>query len=193
MSTKQDTTTPITPKRRQLSSGDVFEHNGHTFRIEIIQDDNQEQPWEAHDGHGVVGRAADMTGRSRLLYGRGSKLYYDQSATETRAMQEGWGLSDQDKDKLTIKLKHKPTQREIMLEAIEKDFEYLRSWCLGEWWWVGVKVVMVKVDQDADGGYFETKWQASLWGMESHAKEYLTDTAYELADEILSERNEGGK
>ena len=32
---------------------DTFEHKGHTFRVKVLDDDN-DPPWEQGDGHGPV-------------------------------------------------------------------------------------------------------------------------------------------
>ena len=64
-------------------------------------------------------------------------------------------------------------------KAALADYERLRRYCDGHWSYVGV-IVTASRDGIELG-------HASLWGLESDAGDYLTDTANELADEALDE------
>jgi len=123
-------------KQKQLTSGDVFEHNGKTFKFDVHPDYDMGEPWIEHDGHGVISewttRDAEQSERV-LCSDRGRNRYYDLAATLEIATRDGWG----------------PTP----IVAIEEDFKHLQAWCDNKWGWVGVAVTLLKVDEDAPDGY----------------------------------------
>lgn len=108
-----------------MSNTNTFEHKGHTFRIEIEQDEDMREPWEEHDGHGIV---SDWTTRDKapgervLNADRTSKRYYDVQETIKRARADGWGTDEQALERV---LGRKPTKREIIADAVERDFDSL--------------------------------------------------------------------
>lgn len=119
----------------------TYTHKGHVITVEWDRDQDMGVPWKEHDGHGIV---SDWTRRDkypgeRLLHQEdrdyGSKRYYDVEATMKLAKKDGWGLTAEDETKLAEKLGHKPTKKEIVAEAVDRDFEFLRAWCSDEWEW----------------------------------------------------------
>lgn len=160
---------------------EIFELNGLTFKAEIESCTDMGPPWKEHDGHGVV---SDWTTRERQTYERvlaesnGSKRYYHYRESIDKANRESWGLSPEDVKALSEKLGREPTNYEIHVEAVERDFQRLRAWCNDEWCWCGVVVTLLDVDGD------ETDRVESLWGIESDAGDYLDEVAKELAAEI---------
>jgi len=194
--TKQNTdtstqaNTSASTKRKTLSDGQTFEHKGHSFKFEVKHDEHMGPPWKEHDGHGVVSDWTDRpeTASERAIaYDRGSHLFYDIDATIELALKDSWGVDEKTKADLSKEYKGKGLKYEIARAATMQDFERMKGWCQNEWWWVGVVVTMLKADEDAPNGYFETKHRKSLWGIESDSEEFLSDTGYELAEEILRE------
>lgn len=166
-----------------LFDGEIFEHGGRKFKFEEDYDQDMRAPWEEYDGIGIV---SEWTNRDkypgeRVLsterYGY-SKRYYDFQATMKKAKQEGWGLSPEDKEKLAKRLGRTPTKGDIVAEAVEKDFEYCRSWANNEWHWVFVGVAQVDEDGNKIG---DTEY---LGGLNSDDHEHIEMTAHELADNI---------
>lgn len=95
------------------------------------------------------------------------------------ALKDGWGCGD-DAHKHT-------TKRQRAACAVDQDFEYLRRWCADEWCWLYAVVTLLDDDSDTDPAE-ETDHRASLGGIDGDhdGGKYLTDVAYELADEILA-------
>lgn len=65
---------------------------------------------------------------------------------------------------MAAKLGRTPTQGDIVAEAVQRDFDYLRRWCTDQWSYVGVVVKFISEDLE----------------------ESESETARELADEICS-------
>jgi len=178
----------------RLYDGDTFEHEGHTFRFQCKHDEDMQEPWKEHDGHGII---SDWTHRDkrageRVLvqdrYGR-AKQYYDIAATIQQATKDGWGISEKSEQELETRLGRKPTKREIIAESVEQDYQRMRAWCHDEWHWCGVVVTMI---EDINGDAVENI-DASVWGIDGDDQtEYLTETAYELADECIAQWQEYG-
>src|SRR5262245_28289109 len=182
-------------KRARLYDGDVFEYEGHKFRVEIARDDDMQEPWKEHDGHGVISEwtsRGKYAGEKVLASDRGTSFrYYNIQETMAIAKQDGWGASEKGQEQLAAKLGRKPTKGELTALAVDEDFERMKAWCDDEWYWVYVRVVLLKEDPDARGGFFETVFDTSLGGIDgSDQEDYLTDMAYELAGEVLAERGE---
>lgn len=81
-----------------MQDGDIFEHNGRRFRINIEDDDGHEPPWEEECGHGPV---SDWTRESKrpwqweLNSAGGEKRYYDAREAMRIALNDGWGLDEE--------------------------------------------------------------------------------------------------
>jgi hypothetical protein len=183
----------------RLYDGDTFEHRGYTFRVTFPRDEQYEEPWKAHDGHGIV---SDWTTREKragervLASDRQHKRYYDVQATIALARRDGWGpvhcrVCGEESGGAGSSMygtvhkygpvEHGPfvpeSKRQQAARAVEADFEYCRAWCADEWEWLGVVVELVE----------DPEKRASVWGIESlSTPEYFAETAYELADEVLS-------
>jgi hypothetical protein len=164
-----------------LYDNETFERGGEQFHVAFPSDDFGRLPWE-DDGRGLVSdwtSRAKAPGERELCSDRSSRRFYDFAETMKIAKRDGWGLGEDDKAKLADKLGHAPSRKEIIAEAVERDFEYLRRFCNDQWSYVGVVVTLL----DDDGE--KTDKQDSLWGIESDCDDYLESTAYELADKIL--------
>lgn len=181
--------TTTTTANRDKAKG-IFDYEGHRFRMRVEPDDSLGPPWKENDGHGII---SDWTHRDKapseriLVSDRGSHRYYNIAETMKLAEADGWGLSPQAETELAARLGHPPTKGEIRAAAVEADYDRMREWCEGGWYWVFVSVTLMKTDEDAPGGYFETKHYAALGGIESDSGDYLNEVARELAGEILVE------
>ncbi len=163
--------TAETEKHPNLYHEDEFEYKGHRFKVEFPQDGVYEAPWERSDYHGPVRRVSrreEKRPEERILGGDRHDGYhlYDFAAAVKLAKTK-WGVAAKDGK----------TQGQRAVEVVEQDFEYLRRWCNDQWQYVGVVVTLLDVPDYSD----------SLWGIESDQNEYLTETAYELADQILAQ------
>lgn len=163
-----------------LYDGDTFEHGGREFTVRFQHDDCSDAPWEMSDGHGPV---SDWTTRDKLPGERllnsdrgRSRRFYDFAEATRVAKKDGWGLCPDDIAKLAAKLGRQPTRKQIVREAVERDFEFLRSWCNDEWHYCGVIV------EHAESGK-----STSCWGVEDNAYDYLETLAHELAGELAFE------
>jgi hypothetical protein len=152
-----------------------LEHKGFTFNVRIMADEFHGAPWKENDYHGEVSdwRRRGYDGHypkapgERLLYeDRGSARFYDFAGAVAKARKEGWG--SQGDDGLSKGAK--------AVQAVERDFEYLRQWCNNDWFYIGVVVSVPGLDEDR-----------SVWGIESNADDYIKETARDLADELLAD------
>ena len=156
---------------------DTFTHNGRAFAITLEPDVDTGPPWKECAGHGVVSdwtRRDKRPGERILSSDKGAKRFYDVQKTLIIAARDGWGLGGEDIAALAKRLGREPTPREIICEAVDKDFDYLRRWCADLWSYVGVCV------KDLDTGR-----AASLWGVEDSDRTYIHRVAAELADELF--------
>lgn len=164
---------------------DTIEHKRLTFKVEIIPDDHGlGAPWKEHDGHGIISewtRQGKAPGERLLFKDRhGAKLYYDIQATTRVAWRDGWGLGEKELAELAARLGREPKRGDIIAEAVNRDYERMRQWCEGDWYWCGVVVTLL----DTDGQ--PTSEAESLWGIESDCREYHREVALELAAEVAS-------
>jgi hypothetical protein len=75
------------------------------------------------------------------------------------------------------------TARQYAAGAAMLDFDFLRRFCNDDWHYVGVVVTLL----DHEGEDVDDR---SIWGFDSDSRDYLTDTAHELADELADEHAE---
>lgn len=158
-------------KKQPILNGGVFRRKGTWFHVKHEPDVEAGPPESHSDGHGVVlewqPRLSEEEVTSRGLrelhaeaHSRGEVIYYDVRATRVVAARDKWGTTEADRER-----------------AIEADFEFLRGWHAGDWVYVGVVVRALTGKHKG--------WEASLWGLESNDEKHLSDTARDLADEIL--------
>jgi hypothetical protein len=189
--------------RDWLSDGDTFEHEGFTFRVNVMQDYNYDPPWEREEGHGPVsewrsyrysGRPDKCPGEVILVSEHFSARFYDFAETTRIAKRDGWGLGEEEMRKLEKELGRKPTRKQIVRRAVENDYEYLRRWCNDQWKYIGV--VVTHIPDDAEPDDVETDYMHALWGIESDSYDCIKEVAHELADEacreLITERDEAG-
>lgn len=171
----------LNKRPRRLHDGDTFTVRGIDFRVTFPYDDCGDAPWENSDGHGPVSgweRRSKRPGEWVLNSDRGAHRYYDAAEAMRLAKQDGWGLRETHIADLAKRLNRTPQPGDIRAEAVRRDFEFLRGWCNDEWAYVGVVVEILDEEGEPTGE------DASLWGIESCADEYLVDVAYELAEPL---------
>lgn len=160
----------------KLHNGDTFEHCGIKFVVHVKADDRNEAPWENEDGHGpvrVLCHALDGNKRpgERVLWQDGrTRWLYDWQAAIATAKQDGWDAEPIGQG----------TPGERAARAVQADFDRLRAWLRGDWWYVGVCVR--RADDNTPN---------ALWGIESDSPEYHAEVARELADEIAESMKNG--
>lgn len=166
----------------QISEGETFYVAELPFRFTTEWDDSGDTPWERSDGHGPVskprrfyhGEENKAPGEVRLYDDRGYARYYDFAEATRIAKRDGWGLCDAELAKLETRLGRKPTRKQIVREAVQRDYDFLRGWCNDDWHYVGVVVTRM-----------DTGEEESLWGIESDAEDYIRQTAEELAGQLV--------
>lgn len=169
---------------------DTFIHEGLQFQLERFYDCTHGAPWDEEDGHGPVSDwrrnqysiyPEKHPGERVLNSDRGSYRYYDVAEATRIAKRDGWGLSDADRRALAARLGREPTKGEITAAAVEKDFQFLRSWCNDEWHYCGIVVTLL----DTEGE--ETHLSESLWGLDSESEDYILECATDLANTVARE------
>lgn len=172
-----------------LYDGDIFERGGLKFRFRTEFDDNSGPPWEEECGHGEVSEWTTRDkkpGERELCQDRGSKRFYDWAESTRVAKRDGWGLTEDDTEQLTKKLRRTPTRGQIVHAAVQRDYEYLRSWANNEWHYIGVIVTLL--EEGEDGELVENDGiEESLCGIDDSDDKYIEETAYEMADAICAQ------
>lgn len=187
-------------------NGDIAEFEGRRFKVTIEQDSDMGEPWKEHDGHGVVSdweRRDKRPGERVLCSERGSKRFYDVQETMKIAYRDGWGLGNEDREKLLKRLSeprlprrrysqntkeipgrdpNKPlTKGEITAEAVRRDFEYCRGYLNDQWTWQWVRVELVDDDDEVIDGY-----EDSVGGVEGSDDKYVGEIVEECMRNVIS-------
>ena len=161
-----------------------FTCEGLTFRASLYPDDSSGAPWDENDGHGSVRFIEDREPLERgevILYDAPRGRYvYDSGAALVQASREGWGLSDDEMQRLASRLGKRPTRAQIRAESVRRDMAYLRGWCADDWCYVGVCVQRIGPDGEPVGN----PYAHALWGVESSG-DYWREVACELANELM--------
>ena len=150
----------------------ITHEDGTQYRVEIVKDTDEYPPWENEDGHGPVrylhNRAEKTPGERPLPY----NYFYDLRAAIKIALANGWDTAPY----------HAAfpgeTKRQQAARAVEADYQRLRGYLNDDWRYVGVIVTELHPDGSAGD-------DASLWGIESDAEDYIeTDVIPELIEEL---------
>lgn len=179
-------------------SGDSFRftHDGREFLATVEADDFGDAPWENDAGGVEVTRVAHDYGSrwgrrkkpGEVVFHRGGRSEYSyvvnipDALKQARAEQRS--LSPESTDNLVSRLGRAATKREIAVEAVRQNIEFLRGWCADEWQYVIIGVTLL----DADGE--PTGTMEYLGGVESCGDYARTEVAPGLADEILANRGQ---
>ncbi|MBD8679258.1 hypothetical protein [Sphingomonas sp. CFBP 13720] len=150
----------------------------------IHSDDDTTPPWERQDGNGPVSdwRRRDWAGRYEKAPGElmlhedrnRDARFYDFAEACRMARRDGWGVAGGKRDG--------ETARQCAARAAMADFERLRAWCRDDWQYVGVVVTV-----SCNGIKLTDSYLHALWGIESDAGDYLTETANEFIDDAISD------
>lgn len=167
----------------------IVEQHGLKFRVYAERDLDMGAPWDVHDGHGPV---SGWTSRDKYpgeveLNRDGSlRRYYDFAEATRIAKRDGWGLSEPVMLDLAERLGRVPTRKEVVREAVMRDFQRLQDWCEDRWTWVAVIVSLL----DVQGHTVVTQ---SLCGIESDSGDYFAEVEQELIAGILHGRGDPDK
>ena len=149
---------------------------GNKFKIELAYDYIGDKPWEWCDGHGEV---SEWTTRDKkpgevvlCIDGR-SRLYYDMQGAVKLARREGWDTEPYNTG----------TKGEQARRAAQSDFENLRAWCDGKWWYAILRVVMLDDEGEELAGYDEYLGSVED-GYSKKFAGYVMECAQELAQQI---------
>ena len=160
---------------------DVYEretinHRGRLIRVERCYDTISGPPWQERDGHGIVSGWVTRDKRpGELILSNDGKAhrYYDWEGTMARARKEGWGCGIDDFMRLTCKLRRCPTRKQVIEDAVRRDFNYLHGWCNDEWHWMGILV------EDEETGV-----TCSMYSICSTDEAYIKEVTDDLCEEI---------
>jgi len=134
------------------------------FKVKIKwYGDYEMTPWEdAGDNHGVI---TPWVSRGPKLYEKtlaksaGKYRHYDVRASLEKAKTESWGLSEIALNELKESLGHDPSEQEICMHVIKKDFQFFQDFLLERWHYTWYEFSIKK-----DGKTYE---KSSLHGIES--------------------------
>jgi hypothetical protein len=133
-------------------------------------------------------------GEWKLSQGRFFRHFYDAKEAQKLALRDGWGISDAERAALAQKLGRDPTKREIAAKAVQIDFELLRDWCEGRWYYLDQTVSLWKLTYDGEKEIGQTCiGYNSLGSVESYGdywKESLSEIANNLTANYDKERTE---
>lgn len=152
----------MTTEQLRYNDGDIIELRGYKVKVEIRHDPDSREPWKECEGYGVlVERGRRYSQRDKRPYERplGDNYWYDMKATRATAERDSWGWGC-DVVALATKLGREPTRKQIIAEAIERDYQFLLAWINDEWQWHGYIVTLLDVDGE------ETEFSDSCWGFE---------------------------
>lgn len=148
---------------------ETITRDGITLVVEYHSDEHSTTPWEECDGHGVVSEwtSRDKRPGERALCTDGSlRRYYDVQQSTAIARRDGWGVHGQ-----TF-----ATKGQQAAAAVEADFTWLRRWCDGDWWWIGI---VVRTEDDTVSH--------SLWQIESDPTGYHAPVIDDLAAQCMQD------
>lgn len=140
------------------------EYRGYTVKVEVMVDDHSGEPWKEQDGHGEVSewKHRDYVNESDEDWILASDHHfvrvYDFAASLAIARRDKWGLGAEALSALERRLGRKASAEEILMEAVRRDFVYLREWCAGVWQWLGY-VTHVFKDGEEVGGEWGSCWR----------------------------------
>lgn len=137
-----------------------FTHHGHKFIARLYYDEDHGAPWDESDGHGPVSDWVSgryhFTGHAPKRPGQrpigdsdhGARRFYDWQEATAIAKRDGWGLAPDDLAALEKRLGRKPTRKQIIREAVQRDYDYLDRWARDLWHWCGVSVAPMQPSYD---------------------------------------------
>jgi len=139
---------------------DIIDVDGYTFAVGYYYDNDSGAPWEDNDGHGKMRLKKNIPkrpGERPMRADNGDTWFYDWQEACQRARKDGWGHGG-------------------IHAAVQADFDYIKGYLDGFWWYCGVEVVMT----------LRPEYTTALWRVETH-KDYPKEVARELAREVINE------
>lgn len=166
-----------------------FSHLGHTFKVQLSHDADQDAPWENSEGHGPVRmvRSYEQKRPGEVRLSREPrtsrevrmKFLYDEQKAMVMARRDGWGVEESRVNEFRARCQREPTPGEIAAMAVRADIDYLRGYVNDEWHYVGVTVTCEGVERDLYG--FESNDHEGIFGA-------VIDMAREIADELTEQQ-----
>ena len=159
-----------------INLNDTIELDGFTLRASLKPDRGRGAPWVEEDGHGPV---SDWTPRAKapgelvLQAVRGSYRYYDYDEACRIALRDGWDAAPLNTGQETAPQQAAPQQ------AAQADYERLKAWCEGRWYYACVVVTVSKARIELGS--------AVLCGVESDEGAYLVQVANKLLEKAVAE------
>ena len=158
---------------------DMFEYKGRIFRLDVTHDDCSGAPWE-NSGDRLVSdwvRRSKHPGERLLCKDRGSSRYYDFQKAMRIAKIEGW-----DGEPRCV-----GTRGERALRAVIADYEYLRKWCDGQWFYAVLHITLL--EEDKDGDLVKTAYESYVGGVDYDYTRngFWKICADEMADELIQQ------
>lgn len=163
--------------------------NGMYATVELPYDECMGEPWKEHDGYGDV---SEWTNRDKrpgeriLCTDHGSRRYYDFAGAIAKAKKEGWGLAEKELAELAARLGRKPTNGEVIEQAVERDFDRLKGWCDNDWHWVSVHTTLF----DADDNEIADEWCGGVEDDTDYWQEIAADHLNGMLRQFSDEQSE---
>lgn len=151
---------------------------GYTAKIEYSYDTDNGAPWNNSDGHGVVRKTpsrhadgySDKKPGERPLNQAGRNEYqfhYDWAGACKTAKKDGWNTEPYDAP-------------EKVARAVQADFDYLRGYIVGNWFYVDVFVQLLDENDNV-------LLEGSCCGFESLNDHHIT-SAHGMAGDLCAEQ-----
>lgn len=145
---------------------ETIELHGASYLVEWFYDEYAGAPWDNSDCHGPVTgweRRDKKPSEIILSSDRGLKRFYDFAEAMRMARRDGWSAPPY--------IFSSPGEQAHA--AVMSDFEYLRRWCDGQWFYCGIVVTMLDEDGEKtqasdsiccveDGGHDSAGYQAII-------------------------------
>lgn len=173
--------------KNKIYDGSTVTVKGINFTVSIEPDYDQRAPWKEYDGCGIIRETSKrhvdgcsdkkpgerpMNNPDRNEY----QFYYDTQATIKKAILESWGLSQENVDLLSAKLKRQPTKREIIRESVERDFKFCAGFINDDW-----QYYCVSIFPEGEENYYSY----CLGGVDDYVDTYPGEVALELIENYL--------
>jgi hypothetical protein len=162
---------------------DKIKVDGLTFSVVAETDYEAGPPHKENDCYGVVSewtRQDKKPGERILANDRASHLYYDVPASITKATADGWSPDAETRRAMVERLQREPTRKEVIAEAVERDYRRLRAWYRDEWAYVYIVVTLLDVQGKP------TDEREACGGLESDDESGIEACANDLAAEIAA-------
>jgi hypothetical protein len=174
-----------------MSKYDKFiEVGSQKFGVRFNHDFSDSTPtWNRSEGHAVIvckpNHRFEYNAKKpheKLLHANcHSRYFVDIKATKEKAIDESWGINQEEIAKLTKKLGRAPTRREEIAQAIQFEIDLHGAWLHDQWSYV--HIVVEALD---DAGEPIKNVNDSAWGIET-----WRDFQLEVADQMALSLAEG--